>query len=327
MLKTTSFYDVEVSHRQNPHKKRLSFGIDYLDEATGGILESDLIILGARAGVGKTEIATMIAQSNALANKRVVFYALEADQDEIHNRILYREISKLYIKNSKKRFISYRKFILGEIDTIIKEEREEALTNMATKYSSLKVIYKKADDITPEDLAEDMELRYQETDLFILDHIHYVDHQDDNENRGLKNLAKKLRNTALVFNTPVLAIAHLRKRGFQNKDIIPSMDEFHGSSDITKIATKAITLAPYDSSDLPYYLRNTLLRIVKNRIDGSVTSYLAKLKFNIKTNTYETKKQIGHMAKCYKEFTPIGLENYDKLPEWAQTIRNEGGLE
>ena len=44
---------------QRPHM--LSFGVHFLDCSLKGILPTDLIILGAKTGHGKTALATLIA--------------------------------------------------------------------------------------------------------------------------------------------------------------------------------------------------------------------------------------------------------------------------
>lgn len=319
ILTHTETSDVFYNFKNNSIKKSLQFGIEYLDDATRGILESDLIMLGARPGAGKTAISAMIAQHNAKEGKRVVYYALEADQDEIHERMFYREVADLYYANKENReILNYPDFVLGVFNIMLRKEKKQAMDNLRSQFDNLEIIYKKADDITPDDLATDMAFRHEFTDLFILDHAHYVDFDVKDENAGLKALTKALRNTALVYKTPVLCVAHLRKRDRFNKDIVPGIDEFHGSSDLVKVATKVITLAPYDSRELPPSQRNTIIRIGKNRLDGSVCSYAAKLIFDIRTNSYLPQVEIAHLADCDKEF--IGISDINKMPYWTKNM-------
>lgn len=320
-LHVTEFEEVLDCFNNKPVKNKLYYGVEFLDTALGGIIESDLILIGAYSGVGKSEFVTTVAQNNAMSNKQVVYYALEADQNEIHNRMLYREIAHIYYnEHGKREHISYSDFILGNINQLIKTERDIAITRMVNLFNNLHIIYRTTEDITPDDIAQDMAARYSGTDLFILDHVHYVDYETDNENKGLKNLAKTLRTIALTYNTPIIAISHLRKKDRFNKSITPGLDEFHGSSDLTKIATKVITFAGYDSKDLEPHRKNTLFRIAKNRIDGSVTHYVCKLVFNIKTNSYEEKFSIGHLSECYEKY--VSINNLDKIPYWAKRINN-----
>jgi replicative DNA helicase len=67
----------------------LTFGVQFLDEAVGGIYSNDLVLYGAKTGIGKTQLATITAMANAANGKRVHFFALEAEQHEIERRIKY----------------------------------------------------------------------------------------------------------------------------------------------------------------------------------------------------------------------------------------------
>ena len=59
-----------------------------LDELTGGLQTSDLIILAARPGMGKTAFALNIV-TNAIFNKKsVVFFTLEMSKEQLMGRIL-----------------------------------------------------------------------------------------------------------------------------------------------------------------------------------------------------------------------------------------------
>src|SRR5690606_17377988 len=77
----------------------------------------------------------------------------------------------------------------------------------------------------------------KDTDLIIVDHVHYFDFDDDNENRAIKDLAKIVRQLSIEEQKPIILIAHLRKRDKKNPDLVADLEEFHGSSDLYKIAT------------------------------------------------------------------------------------------
>ena len=64
-------------------------GITELDELTNGLQKSDLIILAARPGVGKTSFALTIA-ANAAINfqQNVAFFSLEMDGVQLAQRLL-----------------------------------------------------------------------------------------------------------------------------------------------------------------------------------------------------------------------------------------------
>ena len=67
-------------------------GFTGLDAATAGLQNSNLIILAARPGVGKTSFALNIAQNAAIREKvPVAIFSLEMSKDELVNRVLSSE--------------------------------------------------------------------------------------------------------------------------------------------------------------------------------------------------------------------------------------------
>ena len=69
-------------------------GISALDKITTGLNRSDLIILGARPGMGKTSMALNIARNVAVgAKKTVCFFSLEMTRDQLAQRLLSNEAS------------------------------------------------------------------------------------------------------------------------------------------------------------------------------------------------------------------------------------------
>ncbi len=67
-------------------------GISSLDEVTTGLNRSDLIIVGARPGMGKTSFALNVARNVALQqNRTVAFFNLEMSCEQMVNRLLSSE--------------------------------------------------------------------------------------------------------------------------------------------------------------------------------------------------------------------------------------------
>jgi len=86
---------VEGAYRKSGHVAGLATGLRDLDEKLGGFFPSDLIILAARPGMGKTSFATNIAFNIARARARspsdggmVGFFTLEMSSEQLALRIL-----------------------------------------------------------------------------------------------------------------------------------------------------------------------------------------------------------------------------------------------
>lgn len=316
-----SFKTIEQSSytaESNRNKKSVvSYGIKYLDLATGGIRCNDLIILGGRTGCGKTELASHIALHNVLHDKRVHYFALEAEDDEIYNRLLYKIIKQLYYEQGGKEPILYRDWANGKYDLLLRQETKQAMNLIRLKYEKLYCFYRKNENFGLTDLQTLIFDIKDETDLIIIDHLHYIQVDTDKELAEMKKLVMGIRDLALLFGKPIILIAHLRKKSFQDKSLIPDVEEFHGSSDITKIATQVITLAPNGSNS--NFEFKTLFKVCKCRVDGSATRYIGEQVFNIKTNDYDESLKIGRVEDCYKDFMPI--DDTNKLPIWGQEVK------
>ena len=66
-------------------------GISDLDAVTSGLNRSDLIIVGARPGMGKTSFALNVARNVAMQGRVVAFFNLEMSREQMVNRLLSSE--------------------------------------------------------------------------------------------------------------------------------------------------------------------------------------------------------------------------------------------
>lgn len=309
----------ESSLRQRLRGKFLKFGISFLDAATRGISPNDLILLGAPTGIGKTELCVQIALANIEDGKRVHFIALEADQDEIERRLLYALIVRQFFDDPNRPKLDGRinmaDWMKGTFDLDLAGYEKIAVEYLSKTLKDLFTFYKTDTFDTNDLIREVMSAAVDDTDLIIIDHVHFFDWEQDNDNRAIKEIAKTARKVSQISGKPILLVAHLRKRDRHNKELVPGVDEFHGSSDLTKIATKVITLAkgPKDSAgkDVTYF------RICKNRIDGSITRYVGRLLFNFKTRQYDEKIKLSEVGDEFKELL--------EYPWWAREIRDNAG--
>lgn len=297
----------------------LSFGVQFLDEALGGIYSNDLILYGAKTGIGKTQLATITAMANAAAGKRVHFFALEAEPNEIERRIKYQVLADCFFKTLRKDFpslhLNYMDWHYGKLDESLGHIEPEIESIIQGLYPTLWTFYRQG-DFTIQDFEKQFLAIQEQTDLVILDHLHYFDFDDENENRAMKGAVKKIRDLALLTGKPVILIAHLRKTDRKLKQLVPGVDEFHGSSDVTKIATKVVTLAPCHEDLATGNRWPTFARIAKCRVDGSRTRHVGLLGFNADTATYGRNYYLGRLSPAEDEFQPI--TQFGDLPHWAK---------
>lgn len=204
----------ERSQRTRQGAACLSFGVQFLDEALGGIYANDLIVYGAKSGIGKTQLATITAMENAKAGKRVHYFALEAEPNEIERRIKYQLLAEVFFKTLRKDFphvnFNYLDWYYGRLDEALGRFEPEIEATMTELFPTLWTEYRTG-DFTAGDFERKFLAIQDQTDLVIIDHLHYFDFDDDNENRAIKAIVKKIRDLALLTGKPVILIAHLRK--------------------------------------------------------------------------------------------------------------------
>ena len=71
--------------------QRMYIGFPKLDDLLGGLEGGDMIVIGARPGVGKSAFVTQITTALARSGKRVGFYNLEMQEKQVYERFVVAE--------------------------------------------------------------------------------------------------------------------------------------------------------------------------------------------------------------------------------------------
>ena len=291
--KITQDLNSEVAQRLSVKERVIPFGIDFLDDTCYGITPNDLFLVGARSGSGKTQFCLNVARNALKHNKRVHFFALEADNAEIERRLKFEIFQDLYQKKYPAKFADYQKWSFGHYLPEDADLEAQTVEDFQKKYPADLFTFYKTGDFTVYTMVEEILKIAEDTDLIIIDHVHYFDFDDDNENRAIKIIAKTARDLVLEMGKPIILVSHIRKTNPKFDGFAPGMDDFHGSSDLYKIATRAITLGPgeYDPSGIA----QTYIHVVKNRFDSSVTRFIGRVNYNFAKGSYDKGYEIG---KC-----------------------------
>ncbi len=299
--------------------RRLSFGVRYLDDALGGIFPHDLVLLGAKTGAGKTQLAAVVAQSNAAKGKRVVFLALEAEPKEIERRMKYRTLARLfYAASGGNVALSYRGWYMGEHEQDLAPFAKEADALLMRDFASMRTLYR-GRGFGVADVGKVMRQIHEEggADLVIIDHLHYIDGRaDDTETGAQKAIVQAIRDCSLETGIPVIVVAHLRKADRMSKRLLPELEDFMGSSDIGKVATKAIMLAPApeDPGAMNGARWQTYMCCPKDRMDGGMRNYAATLIYDAREGGYRDLYAIGRLVNGGEAVKPLAP---NERPRWA----------
>lgn len=275
----------KLTEYMQDNKKVGTFGISYLDDKLKGILKGDLILIGACSGAGKSSIAEIIATNNAQNGVKTTLISLEnfaGDNFITKAYFKYKELTqnwKLHIRDFASGDFQLDMFALRESEEYAKKQ-----------YENIQLINRQK-DYTIENLKNDIinAVENENSQLVILDHVDYLDKYDnETEVTHITNLMKSIRNAQYAFKVPVIAISHLRKSNGKMDVIIPSIDDFIGSSNKVKESTIVVMFAPDYESNMSNqnHLKSTWSCIRKLRM-GGIDNKAAKIMYNQKTGNYE----------------------------------------
>ncbi len=306
----------ELIERQELAERAMRYRIAFLDDVLRAILPHDLILLGAPSGAGKTDLAVSIASGNARAGRRVHYFALEAEPRELERRLKFSLLAEAVMAagHPEASALNYSDWILARCEHVCGAFNAQVDQLILEKFSHLNTYYRGA-KFDQSDLQREILGVAESTDLIVVDHLHYVDSDEDrDEHRALGDTVKTIRDVSLRIGKPVLLVAHLRKRDTRGKQLVASLDDFHGSSNVAKISTQAITIerAPFEPSR--WYLAPTFIAVSKDRRAGA-PGLVALCNFDRRFRTYQPHYTLGRLTKGGTDWEPIGLAD---VPRWAK---------
>jgi len=178
-------------------------GISALDKMITGLNKSDLIILGARPGMGKTSFALNIVRNVAVGTgKTVCFFSLEMTRDQLAQRMLSSEAG---IKSEKLR--------TGELEA----DEWARLTQAGENLSSANIYFDETSSITVPEMKAKLR-RMKKVDLVVIDYLGLMKSARNTENRvqEVSEITRNLKIMAKELKVPVIACAQL-SRGTETK--------------------------------------------------------------------------------------------------------------
>jgi hypothetical protein len=300
-----------VEYKNELAARCMDFNVPFLDDYCCGIHPTDLIICSAASGAGKTTLGTLLAEEAAVTGKRVYLFALEAHRNEMELRMLYREMQSLAgAVHASKQIPSFTQWMYGRGQ--LNPEWEKQARDRLAKFTETLFTYYRRDSFSSADITRTFNEAADEGDLIILDHLHYVDTDGKNENHELKQIVKAIRDVALAREVPVIVMAHLRKRDRTGRQLIPTTDDIHGSSDVTKVATKVVMLAPL-TGHLPTKpdVARTGMAVIKDRYRGN-TGHVAILNYDLGKLCYQRPYVVARLGYNHSTITQL-----EQLPSWA----------
>lgn len=304
----------EVGDRLERASRKMRYFVAFLDDYLRGILPNDLVLLGAPSGMGKTDLALNIAASNADAGRYVHYFGLEAEPRELERRTKYSLLVRMLYeaKHPQRERMNYADWLLGELEDVCGDFNRAADQRVLERLGRLQTYYRGA-RFTAADLQKSILAVYKHTALIVVDHLHYIDSDEDDEHRALGETVKTIRDVSLRIGVPILLVAHLRKRDTRSQQLVATLDDFHGSSNITKIATQVIAIERAKGIDSDRWWKSpTFMSVVKDRRLGRC-DLVALVDFDTRVKGYAGKYALGRLRGAEWEQIPIG-----DRPTWAR---------
>ncbi len=200
-------------------------GLAELDELTNGLQDSDLIILAARPGVGKTSFALTIAANAAIDyNRKVAFFSLEMDGVQLAQRLL---CSRARVDQSKLRS--------GKLN---RDEMNQLIAKVAPINQSPLYVDDNADLGIMELMSKARELkRKDQLDMLIIDYLQLMKTGNE-ENRAVAigNISRGLKILAKELHIPVIALAQLSRKVEEKGRDRPQLSDLRESGSIEQDA-------------------------------------------------------------------------------------------
>ena len=229
---------IESAYQKDGKISGVPTGLDALDAKTGGLNDSDLIILAGRPAMGKTALATNIAYNVAefLAhdkntpdkNRGVAFFSLEMSADQLASRIL----STVTQTNG-------HKMRTGELDNA-------EFTRIAAAVRELEQIPLFIDD-TPGLNINAIRTRARRLKrnkglgLIVIDYIQLINGTGGKKSEGnrvqeLSEISRGLKILAKELQVPVIALSQLNRGVESRDDKRPLMSDLRESGSIEQDA-------------------------------------------------------------------------------------------
>jgi hypothetical protein len=313
----------EQQERAENAAKAIRYHNAFLDDCCRKLLPHDLVLLGAPSGIGKTDLALNISTSNAMHGKNVHYFALEAEPRELERRTKFALLSQAaYAKQAayggqghpQRDKLNFTDWMGGDCEGIVAEYNADVEQQIGERLRNLWTFYR-GQDFDAKDLRARILEIHKQTDLIVVDHLHYIDTPDDGDHAALGAVVKDIRDVTLLVGKPVILIAHMRKRDRGAKQIVASIDDFHGSSNITKIATHVVTLEnASDVETAKWWQAPTYIVVHKDRRGGK-PPFFALSYFDRRTKSYGAKYTLGRAARGGTEFEAVPLGDQ---PGWAR---------
>ena len=245
----------------------LSTGLKDVDRAISGLNGSDLLLLAARPGMGKTSFALNILLSvGKKSGKNVVFFSLEMSREQLAMRLI-----------SGESFVDNKHLVTGRLNE--DEWYRISLASDALNKTGILI------DDNPSLSVADMNAKCRRVDnlgLVVIDYLQLMQSAggpsrvSDNRQQVVSDISRALKIMAKELKVPVLCLSQLSRANESRADKRPMLSDLRESGAIEQDADIVMFLyrEDYYDKDVAEEAKQAECIIAKNRHGETGTVYL-----------------------------------------------------
>ena len=211
----------------------LSTGLPDLDELTLGLNKSELIIIAARPGMGKTSIALNIALNVAMAqHKKVAIFSLEMSREQLVTRLL-----------SRAALVPSQNLVTGRLT----DQQWRDVSAAAGTLSACDILIDDNSTLTVADMNAQCRT-IKDLGLVVIDYLQLMSSAggrfSSNESRvqAVSEISRMMKVMAKQLGVPVICLSQLNRAAEARSDKRPLLSDLRESGSIEQDADVVIGL-------------------------------------------------------------------------------------
>ena len=206
----------------------ISTGLPDVDTVISGLNKSDLILLAARPGMGKTSLAlNILLYAGKHSGKACVFFSLEMSREQLAMRLL-----------SNESFVDNKKLTTGQLSD--EDWEKVALATSALNHSNILI------DDNPSLSVADMNAkcrRVENLGLVVIDYLQLMtsaggknQYAGESRQQVVSDISRALKIMAKELNVPVICLSQLSRANENRPDKRPRLSDLRESGAIEQDA-------------------------------------------------------------------------------------------
>jgi len=205
-------------------------GISQLTLMTGGFQDGELIIIGARPSMGKTDIMLHFAKAAGWAGYTPNVFSLEMPEKKITERLVAStgKFNRIKMRNPYRDFSDYQKRIWSSIIGQVEQTHIQIFDNSSQSIADIRAKMRWSTNEYP-----------NKKPLILIDYLTLIRSKhfyNGNVHQQVTEISRDLKSMAKDFNCPVICLAQLNRNVEQRQNKRPQMSDIRESGSVEQDA-------------------------------------------------------------------------------------------